>query len=170
MNFSDNRVQHCTTQIIHFEIMSKPIQTASMTVVNISNSMLIQDWDLFDQITDLEQMWIKTEVKDELYDELCQAIQEQQRFFSIILKVRMFITECFLSNKEKLFFCERHWVLTSEFLCTELIQYTHDSTMTEHLKRNVTDVLLLRQFFWLKMLQNVCIFCRNCDKCHMNNS
>ncbi len=42
--------------------------------------------------------------------------------------------------------------------------------MTEHLKRNVTDALLLRQFFWLRMLQNVCTFCRNCDKCCMNNS
>ncbi len=42
--------------------------------------------------------------------------------------------------------------------------------MTEHLKRDVTDVLLLRQFFWLKMLQNVYTFCRNCNKCHTNNS
>jgi len=105
-----------------------------------------------------------------LYDELCQAIQEQQRFFSIILRVRMFITECFLSDKEKLLFCERHWVLISEFLCTELIQYTHDLTMTEHSKRNLTDALLLRQFFWPEMLQNVHTFCRNCDKCCTNNS
>jgi hypothetical protein len=37
------------------------------------------------------------------------------------------------------------------------------------LKRNVTD-LLSQQFFWLKMLQNVCTFCWNCDKCHINNS
>jgi len=42
--------------------------------------------------------------------------------------------------------------------------------MTEHSKRNVTDALLSWQFFWLKMLQNVCTFCWNCDKCHMNNS
>ncbi len=82
----------------------------------------------------------------------------------------MFITECFLSNEEKLLFCERHWVLILESLCTRLIQYTHDLTMTEHSERNVTDIFLLRQFFWLEMLQNVCTFCRNYDKCHMNNS
>jgi len=35
----------------------------------------------------------------------------------------------------------------SKPLCTELIQYTHDSTMTEHSKRNVTDALLSQQFF-----------------------
>jgi len=78
--------------------------------------------------------------------------------------------KCFLSDEEKLLFCRRHWVLFSESLHTELIQYTHDSTMTEHSERNVTNVLLLWQFFWLKMLQNVCTFCQNCDKCHTNNS
>jgi len=75
-----------------------------------------------------------------------------------------------LSDKEKLLFCEKHWVLFSESLCTELIQYTHDSTMTEHSKRDVTDALLSQQFFWLRMLWNVYTFCWNCDKCCMNNS
>jgi len=56
MNLSDNKVQHCTTQIIHFEIMSKPIQAALMTVADILISVLVQDQDLFDEITDLKQM------------------------------------------------------------------------------------------------------------------
>jgi len=43
MNLSDDRVQHCMTQIIHFKMMSKPIQTASMTVADILISVLIQD-------------------------------------------------------------------------------------------------------------------------------
>ncbi len=41
MNLSDNRVQHHTTQIICSEMMSKPIQTASMTVADISVSVLV---------------------------------------------------------------------------------------------------------------------------------
>ena len=53
---SNNRVQHCMTQIIHFKMMSKPIQTASMTVADISVSVLVQDQNLFNEITDLEQM------------------------------------------------------------------------------------------------------------------
>ncbi len=61
-------------------------------------------------------------------------------------------------------------MLFSEPLYTELIQYTHNSTMTEHSERNVTDALLSQQFFWPEMLQNVCTFCWNCDKCCMNNS
>jgi hypothetical protein len=42
--------------------------------------------------------------------------------------------------------------------------------MTEHSERNVTDALLSWQFFWPEMLQNVCTFCWNCDKCCINNS
>ncbi len=78
--------------------------------------------------------------------------------------------KCFLSDEEKLLFHRRHWVLFSESLCTRLIQYTHDSTMTEHSERDVINALLSQQFFWPEMLQNVCTFCWNCDKCCMNNS
>jgi len=170
MNLSDDRVQHCTTQMIHSEIISKPIQAASTTVADILISVLVWDQNLFNEITDLEQMWVNAEAEDELYNELCQTIHKKWRSFSTVLKVRIFIMKCFLSDEEKLLFCERHWVSSSKPLCTELIQYTHDSTMTEHSKRDVTDALLSWQFFWLKMLQNVCTFCWNCNKCHTNNS
>ncbi len=170
MNLSDDRVQHCMMQIIHSEMISKPIQTVSMTVADISVPVLVWDQNLFSKITDLEQMWVSAEAEDESYDELCQTIHKKQRSFSTVLKVRVFIMKCFLSNEEKLLFCRRHWVSFSEPLCMKLIQYTHDSTMTEHSERNVTDALLSQQFFWPEMLQNVCTFCWNCDKCCMNNS
>jgi len=170
MNLSDDRVQHHMMQMICLKIISKPIQTASMTVANISVSVLVQDQNLFNEITDLKQMWVSAEAEDELYDKLYQTIHEKQRLFSTVLKVRVFIMKCFLSNEEKLLFCRRHWVSFSKPLHTKLIQYTHDSTMTEHSERNVTDALLSWQFFWLKMLQNVCTFCQNCDKCCTNNS
>jgi len=170
MNLSDDRVQHCMMQMIHSEMISKSIQAASMTVADILISVIVQDQNLFSEITDLKQMWANAEAKDKLYNELCQTIHKKQRSFSTVLKVRVFITECFLSEKEKLLFCRRCWVLLSKLLHTELIQYTHDSTMTEHSERDVTDALLSWQFFWPEMLQNVHTFCQNCDKCHMNNS
>ncbi len=142
INLSDNRVQHCTMQIIWSEMMSKSIQAASMTVADISVSVLVWDQNLFKEIMNLKQMWVNAEAEDELYNELCQTIHKKQRLFSTVLKVRVFIMKCFLSNEEKLLFCKRHWVLFSESLCMRLIQYTHDSTMTEHSERNVTDALL----------------------------
>jgi len=142
MNLSDNRAQHCTTQIICSEMMSKFIQTVSMTVADILVSVLIQDQNLFSEIMNLKQMWVSAEAEDELYNELCQTICKKQRSFFTVLKVRVFIMKCFLSDEEKLLFHRRHWVSFSESLCTKLIQYTHNSTMTEHSKRNVTDALL----------------------------
>ena len=141
-DLSNDRVQHCTMQIIHFKMISKPIQTSSMTVVNISVSVLIWDQNLFSEITDLKQMWVNAETRDESYKKLCQAIQKQWRLFLTVLKVRIFIIKCFLSNEEKLLFHRRCWVSFLKSLCTELIQYTHDSTMTEHSKRNIISVLL----------------------------
>jgi len=142
MNLSDNRVQHHMTQIICSEMISKSIQAVLMTVADISVSVLVSNQNLFDETTDLKQMWVNAEAKDESYNELCQTVHKKQRSFSTVLKVRVFITECFLSDEEKLLFCRRHWVLFSESLCTELIQYTHNSTMTKHSKRDVTDALL----------------------------
>ncbi len=55
-DLSDDRVQHCIMQIIHLKMMSKSIQAASMTVVNILISVLIQDQNLFSEVTDLKQM------------------------------------------------------------------------------------------------------------------
>ncbi len=170
MNLSDDRVQHCTTQMIHSEMISKSIQAASMTVADIPVPVLVWDQNLFDEATDLKQMWVNAEAEDESYNELCQTIHKKQRSFSTVLEVRVFIMKCFLSDEEKLLFHRRRWVLSSEPLCTELIQYTHDSTMAEHSERDVTDALLSWQFFWPEMLQNVCTFCWNCNKCHMNNS
>jgi len=152
MNLSDDRVQHYMMQIIHSEMMSKSIQTVLMTVADILISVLVWDQNLFSEITDLKQMWVNAEAEDELYNELYQTVCKQQRSFLTVLKVRIFITECFLSDEQKLLFHRRHWVSFSKSLHTELIQYTHDSTMTEHSKRNVTDALLSQQFFWPEML------------------
>jgi len=54
MNLLNNRVQHCITQIIHSEMISKSIQTVSMTVADILISVLVKDQNLFDKIIDLK--------------------------------------------------------------------------------------------------------------------
>ncbi len=56
MNLSDDRVQHCMTQMIHSEMISKPIQAASMTVADIPVPVLVRDQNLFSETTDLKQM------------------------------------------------------------------------------------------------------------------
>ncbi len=56
MNLSDNRVQHHMTQMICSEMISKPIQAASMTVADILIPVLVQDQNLLNETTDLEQI------------------------------------------------------------------------------------------------------------------
>ncbi len=56
MNLSNDRVQHYIMQMIHFEIISKSIQTVSMTVTDILISVLVQNQNLFDEIINLKQM------------------------------------------------------------------------------------------------------------------
>jgi hypothetical protein len=49
---------------------------------------------------------VNAEAEDESYNELCQTIHKKQRSFSTVLKVRVFITKCFLSDEEKLLFAK----------------------------------------------------------------
>jgi hypothetical protein len=100
-DLSDDRVQHCTTQIIHSEMMSKPIQTASMTVADISYLCLykIRTCSVKSQILNrCSECWRKGS-----HTMSCVAIQKQWDHF-YCFKVRIFITKCFLSNEEKLLF------------------------------------------------------------------
>jgi hypothetical protein len=140
MNLSDDRVQHCMMQIIHSEMMSKPIQTASMTVADISVSVLVQDQNLFSEITDLKQMWVNAEAEDELYDELCQTIQETKIIF-YCFKVRVFITECFWAVKKSYSFKkDTECQLRISLYRTDSVYTWLNNDWT--LKRNVTDALL----------------------------
>jgi hypothetical protein len=52
---SDDKVQHIHTNTTLWDVV-QAYTAASMTVANILNSVLVQDQDLFDEITDLEQM------------------------------------------------------------------------------------------------------------------
>lgn len=159
-----------TLQLHHPEMLASPIQVAPVAVRDVPETPVVRGQDIFGEAPDLEQMWVDAEAKDGVYRELCCAVQEQRRSFPTMLGVRVSITECSQNGEGKLLFRGRRWVPDSEPLRTGLIQYTHDSTMAGHPGRDVTGGLLSRQFFWPGMLQDVRIFCRNCDKCRMNNS
>jgi len=167
---ADDRIQHRTTQMLRPEMLASPIQVAPVAVRDVPETPVVRGQDIFGEAPDLEQMWVDAEAKDGVYRELCCAVQEQRRSFPTMLGVRVSITECSQNGEGKLLFRGRRWVPDSEPLRTGLIQYTHDSTMAGHPGRDVTGGLLSRQFFWPGMLQDVRIFCRNCDKCRMNNS
>jgi hypothetical protein len=149
--------------------MSKPIQAVNdrseyIDICTHTRSKSVQ-WSHRSQ-TDVSECWDKRQ----LIWEAVSSNSETTEIISHCFKSENIHNEMLLEQWRKATLCKRQWVLFSESLCTELIQYTHDSTMTEHSEKNVTDILSSQQFFWPEMLQNVCTFCWNCDKCCTNNS
>jgi hypothetical protein len=99
-----------------------------------TRSELVQ-WDHRPQ-TDVSECWSRRWV---IQWALSDNSQETKIIF-YCFKSEVFITKCFLSDEEKLLLWKTLSVVIRT-LCTELIQYTHDSTMTEHSERDVTDAL-----------------------------
>jgi hypothetical protein len=54
-------------------------------------------------------------------------------------------------------------VLGNEPLRTKIIKETHNSLLVGHLGREITYKMLVRDYFWLGMLNDVWKFVRNCD-------
>jgi hypothetical protein len=118
--------------------------------------VLVQDQNSVNQI--LKQMWVNAEAEDESYNELCQTIHKKQRSFSTVLKVRVFIMKCFLSDEES-YSLQKTLSVISEPLCRTDSVYTwlnNDWT----LRKRCNWCSLSWQFFWPEMLQNVCTFCQ----------
>ena len=70
----DERMQYHTMQMIQLEMLSKSVQTASIAVVNVLKTSVVQSQDIFDETINLKQMWVNAEVKNESYKELCEAV------------------------------------------------------------------------------------------------
>jgi hypothetical protein len=133
MNLSDDRVQHCTTQIIHSEMISKPIQAASMTVADISSLCLykIRTCSVRSQTSNRCEWMLKQKMSCTM--SFVRQFKETKIIF-YCFKSENIHNKMLLEWWRKATLLQRHWVSFSESLCTELIQYTHDSTMTEHSK------------------------------------
>ncbi len=70
----DERMQYHTMQMIQLKMLSKSVQTASIAVVNVLKTSVVQSQDIFDETINLKQMWVNAEVKNESYKELCEAV------------------------------------------------------------------------------------------------
>lgn len=113
----------------------------------------------------LEEQWRAAEQLDEGLQELKQAVKDGARRFPRHLGIRVSITECELSEDNRLLFRGRLWVPEFEPLRTRLLQETHDSTITGHPGRDVLYALLSRRFYWPSIASDVRRFAGNCDRC-----
>jgi len=52
----DERMQYHTMQMIQLKMLSKSVQTASIAVVNVLKTSVVQSQDIFDETINLKQM------------------------------------------------------------------------------------------------------------------
>lgn len=118
----------------------------------------------------IDDQWEQARLVDTEYQQMVEAVKSGSRVFPSSLGVRVSINECSVDEKDQLLFRGRRWVPNSEPLRVRLIQEMHDSHMTGHPGREGTAALMIRQFFWPCMLQDVRRFVRNCDICNRNKA
>jgi transposase InsO family protein len=158
VDLSDERLQHRTTQLL------KPEMLPGVTIGTISAVPAEAE------VLNLTQLWTQAKENDPSYAEMSAAVKDGARKFSSTLGVKVSISECSLNESGQLLFRGRKWVPDLEQLRTTLIQQMHDSVMTGHPGREVTSSLMMREFFWPNMLQDVRRFVRNCDSCGRNKA
>ena len=146
-NDGDDRLKHRMVQLIkdRQQILAAPVETVQPS----------------------EDEWIQVQENDNLYNGIVTAITNNARTFPPGLGVQVSIGDCSIQENQ-LFFRGRRWVPESEPLRTRLIQETHDSALAGHPGREGIAALIMRQFFWPNMLQDIRRFVRNCDVCNRN--
>ena len=75
------------------------------------------------------------------------------------------ISECSVDITHRLRWRSRIWIPAFEPLRTRLIQSIHDSPWSGHLGRESTQELLIHEYTWSGMTQDVRRFVRNCNTC-----
>jgi len=160
----DDRLQYRMVQLLE----KAPGRIIKKTDSPIKDKDIIQAAPI--QLSTLKDEWDQTQANDDTYIRLRQAIKDGARVFPIKLGIHVSISECSLDQNDRLLFRGRHWVPNSESLRTRIIQETHDSAISGHPGREGTAALLIRQFFWPNMLQDIRRFIRNCDICNRNKA
>jgi len=103
--------------------------------------------------------------KNSTYIGAFQALKNNEKRFPVRLSLKVSIAECDIDPRNRLRFRERIWVPDYEPLRTQLMQKTHDSSLSGHPGGNVTYSLLARRFFWPNITQDCRKFVRNCSMC-----
>ena len=156
MNTQDKRLISRMAQLLKPEMLSCTKRSA-IHVLALSQSVqmisVMTERELNSE--NLEELWVCTKQTDKTYQTLMKALKNNLQRFSSDLEIRVSVNECSLSSQKELLFQSWHWVPESEKLYTELIQQTHDSVISDHSGWEITSSLLMCQFFWPDMLQEV---------------
>lgn len=114
--------------------------------------------------------WDSAILKDYQYTKALEAVKVNADKFPTELNLKVSISECSVSNRDRLLFREREWVPGGYNLRAKLIQLVHDSPLSGHPGREITYSLVARQYFWPGMAKDIRRFVENCDGCYRNKA
>ncbi|RKF54264.1 Transposon Tf2-8 polyprotein [Erysiphe neolycopersici] len=102
-------------------------------------------------------------LEDRQYMKALEAVKTNAYKFSIELNLKVSISECSVSNRDRFLFREREWIPEEYYLRTKLIQLAHDSPLSGHPGREISYSLVARQYFWPGMDKDIRRFVEDCD-------
>ena len=74
------------------------------------------------------------------------------------------LSDYFLENG-RLYFNNKLFLPNQKLLRHRILQESHDQPMTGHPGVAKTSEIFQRQYYWLKMIDSVCLYIRNCHVC-----
>jgi transposase InsO family protein len=158
-NDNDDRIRSRQIQIL------KPEQCTGMPRICPVITQSVPERDIK---SELEQLWEDAQPKDEIYQDLLTAVDQQLRYLPEKYRyLRLMMADLSVSGSS-LLFKNRYWVPQSEPLRTGILQEIHDSHLTGHPGKNVMTGIISRTYFWPGMSKDIQKFVRNCRACGRN--
>ena len=114
---------------------------------------------------DMIALWDAALQANHRYWKIRKAVMDGERRLPKEWGLPIMISECFVDAAHRLRWHGRIWISTFEPLRTRLIQLIHDSPLSGHPSRESTRELLVREYTWSSMTQDVRRFVRNCKTC-----
>jgi hypothetical protein len=99
---------------------------------------------------------------DQQLAHLMETIQLNKPQFSAEDRVKISISEYSINAKGELCFQDQRWVPNSEPLQIRIMQETHNLALAGYPGRDTMYAILVRQFYWPKITNNIRCFVQNC--------
>jgi len=117
----------------------------------------------------LKDLWDRGLEANNRYWLIRQLVRDGERQLPPQWGLPISITECSIHEGKRLCWRGRIWLPFFEPLRAQVIQETHESSLSGHPGRDLTKMLISRRFTWPGLSQDVRKFLRNCDVCGRND-
>ena len=146
----DKQLQACECQLLKPGMCTPGVFCTKPTVSLVQAVPTNTEREGEEEVSAIELLWTEWLEKDQVLQQILQAVREGRRTFPPELRLKVSIGECEVQEGQVLF-GDHTWVSDSKPLRTWLIQLAHDSPLTEHPGQDRTVAILWQDYFWPNM-------------------